>query len=279
MKLNSILQWNLQSYFTKFSNLKLLLQKYRSACMTLPKTMIKERKCNPPSRYTIYKSNILRNDEQDRGAKILAHKGYIIKNVQATAISIYLSKRYTSCSVYLPHHQIAAAEVEALINQLPSPFIVMGDFNARSRLWLDIEETPRGKMIEQLILDNDWSILNNGQPTHYYSQTNTESVIDLTICSPECRLAFQYEVLDQLWGSDHYPVVLETIIHKNDCKGIVDFSTEKADWSLFKVLTMINENVNMEEVEELAKYATENITAAASIAIPRKSTSCTMVDS
>ena len=78
--------------------------------------------------------------------------------------------------------------MEALINQCPRPFIVMGDFNARSRLWLDTEETPSGRMIEQLILNNNWSILSNGKLIHYHRQTNTESLIDLTICSADCLL-------------------------------------------------------------------------------------------
>ena len=40
-------------------------------------------------------------------------------------------------SLYLPHHPIAAADIENLINQISKSYIILADFIVRSRLWRD----------------------------------------------------------------------------------------------------------------------------------------------
>ena len=44
----------------------------------------------------------------------------------------------TLCSVYLPHHNhfnFNPKDLQDLIDQLPSSFILMGDFNGHHTLW------------------------------------------------------------------------------------------------------------------------------------------------
>ena len=122
-----------------------------------------------------------------------------------------------------------------------------------------------------MILDNNLIILNNGQSTHYHSQTNTNLVIDLTLCSADCHLDFQYSVLDRLYDSDHYPVELESTDYQVDFRGIASFNVDKADWELFNILTRVDENVNVDDIEEMTVYVTEIITAASNVAMLRKS--------
>ena len=57
---------------------------------------------------------------------------------------------YTVVSLYLLHHPIATTNIENLINQIPKPYIIMRDFNSRSRLWRDTEGSPRGRMLEEM---------------------------------------------------------------------------------------------------------------------------------
>ena len=52
MKLNSLMQWNLQSYFTKFTDLKLIFNRFHHAFIIFQETCIKYRNATPPP-YTI----------------------------------------------------------------------------------------------------------------------------------------------------------------------------------------------------------------------------------
>ena len=149
--------------------------------------------------------------------------------LQAVAVSVFIGKLYTVCSLYLPHHAIQSNEIEDLINQLPRPYIIQGDFNARSFLWGDTIENARGRIIEEIALSNDITIMNNGQPTRYHSQTGTSSVMDYTLCSSDCHLDFEYSVGNSLFGSDHYPVELKIIKQKEDVTFLSTFSTDRAD--------------------------------------------------
>ena len=72
----SIIQWNLQSYITKFANLKFILHKYQPICVALQETLIKDRVAKPPFQYTIITSNITRNDNHERGTAIFINRVY-----------------------------------------------------------------------------------------------------------------------------------------------------------------------------------------------------------
>ena len=72
----------------------------------------------------------------------------------------------------------------------------------------------KGQIFENLISNSDISLLNSGSKTHYHIQTGTYSTIDLSICSSDCFLDFDHTVLENLHGSDHYPIHLK--INSND---------------------------------------------------------------
>ena len=66
-------------------------------------------------------------------------------------------KTITLCSVYLPphnHFNFNPKDLQDVINQLPSPFIVMGDFNGHHTLLGCEEVNNRGQQLENLILNN-----------------------------------------------------------------------------------------------------------------------------
>ena len=69
--------------------------------------------------------------------------------------------------------------LEALIQQLPAPLVLVEDFNRHNRMWGSNDNDARGKMIERVICNNNLNVLNNGAPTRI--KDNAESAIDLTI--------------------------------------------------------------------------------------------------
>ena len=59
-------------------------------------------------------------------------------NLQAVAVKVTAHKTITLCSVYLPprnHFNFNPKDLQSVIDPLPSPFILMGDFNGHHTLW------------------------------------------------------------------------------------------------------------------------------------------------
>ena len=56
--------------------------------------------------------------------------------LQAVAVKVSLHKTITVCNVYIPPcFNVAQSDIDNLVNQLPAPFLFIGDFNAHSDLW------------------------------------------------------------------------------------------------------------------------------------------------
>ena len=104
--------------------------------MAIQETLIKNRTVISPSQYNIVTSEVTRNDNYEREATLLIHKSYnyehiqVNTNLQLCTKHFYLEKTYTICSIYLSHIPITKQDIIQLINQLPKPFIFMGDMNA-----------------------------------------------------------------------------------------------------------------------------------------------------
>ena len=78
-------------------------------------------------------------------------------NLQAVAVKVTVHKTITLCSVYLPQSHFTPTDLQDVIDQLPSPFILMGDFNGYHTLWGCKEVNNRGQQLENLILKKDKS--------------------------------------------------------------------------------------------------------------------------
>ncbi len=68
-----------------------------------------------------------------------------------------------------------------LINQLPTPFLVVGDVNAHSPLWGSSRTCRRGAILESVIDTMNLAILNTGEPTHFAVATNSSTAIDVAL--------------------------------------------------------------------------------------------------
>ena len=60
-------------------------------------------------------------------------------DLQAVTVRVSAKKILTVCKVYLPPSlDINFSDLEHLIQQLPAPFVLVGDLNAHSPLWGDV---------------------------------------------------------------------------------------------------------------------------------------------
>ena len=57
-------------------------------------------------------------------------------DLQAVAVRISFGKTVTVCNIYLPPSvPVRGADLYHLFEELPHPFIVLGDFNGHNPLW------------------------------------------------------------------------------------------------------------------------------------------------
>ena len=93
--MNSILQWNLNSYKRKFNEIKLIVRKLAPACICLQETLITTAGIYPPSGYDVIHRPSDPTLNHDRGVAVLINKNFhyepinLNTNLQAIAIKLY----------------------------------------------------------------------------------------------------------------------------------------------------------------------------------------------
>ena len=115
--------------------------------------------------------------------------------LQAVAASVNINRSITVASVYFSAaHEFFYNILLQLINQLPKPFILLGDFNSYHQMWGCNTTRTIGRIIEKLITDKSLNILNTGAPTRI--RGNSETAIDLSICSPILKPTIEWTPLE-----------------------------------------------------------------------------------
>lgn len=140
-------------------------------------------------------------------SNIYAEHHPINTNLEIVAVNIWSPSRITICNIYIPpDYQLNDADLANVVTQLPSPFILVGDFNAHSRTWGSQKTFGRGKIIDQYLASSNMVLLNTGESTHLCSATGTFSNIDLSFSDPRTATSTYWHVLESLYDSDHFPI-------------------------------------------------------------------------
>ena len=130
-------------------------------------------------------------------------------DLQAVAVSVTLEKEITFCSVYIPpSHLLKSEQLTSLLQQLPSPYMLVGDFNGHNVLWGCNNNDPRGELIEDFITKNDICLMNDKSNTYLDSGKGTFSSLDLSLCHPSLYLDYDWSVCEDQRGSDHFPILI-----------------------------------------------------------------------
>ena len=177
-------------------------------------------------------------------------------------------KIHNMLSVSLSKWQQWYGGAKVLIHQLPRPFLLLGDFNAKHPAW-DFENSadPRGRAVQSLLVEV-CGMFNQGRPTHYHIQTNILSATDLCLCSVGELWDFQLEVDEDLHGSGHFPIYLtgaEYIPQHQVPRWIID----KANWDQFTEITKQIAGIRDSEPLEFYGQIMGKITEGATKSIPK----------
>ena len=267
MDTENLVQWNIRGLKSNYEELKLLLNKTYTPIVALQDCKLGEEQLSPRG-YALLKGNCPAGEAALLINQRVVHTELTLNStLHAVAATVTLNKTFTICSIYLtPGESITKLNLENLIDQLPRPFLLLGDFNAHSPVWGDSRRDGRRKLIESFLQDNDLILLNSKSPTFVHSAYNSTSAIDLSVASPTIALDFQWSVHDDLCGSDHFPIFLTT--HAEDNTTHSRYNFKKANWNLFGDLCSRSIDQKILESDCPVELFTEKITAAAREAIP-----------
>ena len=132
---HKIIQWNCHGLKANRSKLLLLMTQQQPAIVCLQETF----KTNDDITIKNYQSYNFINNTGHRasdGVSILIRnnipqsKIHLNTQLQAIAVKVTLHRRNNICSIYIPPHDaINESEINNILQQLPAPFILLGDFN------------------------------------------------------------------------------------------------------------------------------------------------------
>jgi hypothetical protein len=120
----------------------------------------------------------------------------------------------------------------ALVSQLPSPVMLVGDFNAHNSLWESTTTDKIGLEIVDFILQSNLCLMNTKDNTYIHPATGTRSSIDLYFCDPTFFTEYVWSLQDDQCRSEHFPIVLSTTKSMPVARPW-KFQLAETDWSSF----------------------------------------------
>ena len=153
--------------------------------------------------------------------------------LQAVAARATLDKWLLSVAHAFRHLKVSQIDLTILIEQLPSPFVLLGDFIGHSPLSGDDHCSRRGRVLEGLFSTLDLCILSGGSETCIHPASGSASALDLAVCGPSLVLDCECSTHDDLCGSD--PVVLAATSNDED-RSLNRWNFGRADWLSFRAL-------------------------------------------
>lgn len=200
----SIIQFNCNGFRSQFIEIKNLISKYDPDFILLQELKIKK-----GFNITLKGFNIETKIDSDSphqpSVAILIKIGINYKriilphHIMAVGIETTIDSSIAIFSYYdnTRMKQLSEQNLNIINNSTKSPVLIMGDFNARHRMW-DISKKDdyaydyRSNEIIEFMCNNDYSILNDGCPTRISSiQGHSNSAIDLTIMHTSLSLSQQ----------------------------------------------------------------------------------------
>lgn len=243
-RISQCIQWNCNGFYNKLGEITHIVSEFQPLILCIQETHLKpQQKCRILG-YNCYRKEFMDGNRASGGVatfiddSIYSENFNIVTGFQAVATKITIPNygKIIVCNIYLPNRQkFNQKNLQDLINQLTSPYILVGDFNAHHSLWGGTHIDSRGKIIESLYLQNDQLVLlNEKAPTHLSMSSGTLSAIDLSFCSGSLAASLDWEVIQDAQTSDHFPISIRLLMNIRDNRTKpIKWIFHKADWPSF----------------------------------------------
>ncbi|XP_076311049.1 uncharacterized protein LOC143225466 [Tachypleus tridentatus] len=170
--------------------------------------------------------------------------------LDAVAIHASLGFAITVCSLYLALEEAyVQSGLDALIEQLPFPFLTWMIFNEHYSLWSCADIDGRGRSIEYMLLDHNLSFFNTGSYTYFSAINQSFTAVGLSVCSPSIFSYFSWRVDSNPQGSDHFAIILREIGHgRRHLTSVSQWKLDQANWPCFTVLWELDPDVTCKPI-------------------------------
>ena len=266
-----ILQWNIRGIRSNFEELKILIGEHKPLVICLQETKIEFDKLPDIRGY----SKVEQSNEAV-GIAIYVKNGVpyrpitIESDIRASAVKVTINDRPISiCSLHIPpDFKLELRQLKLLYSQLTSPCLMLGDYNGHSSMWGGRYINKKGEIVENFLTEHDLCLYNDKSVTYISDTHQTQSSLDLSIATPNIYLDFEWRVLPDQHGSDHFPIILSST---TDCQptNLPRYCLSKANWTKFEIDCL---SISKEEIIESAdpmEAFTSKLTSIADQSIPK----------
>ena len=241
--------------------------------------------------YTMYHRQRESKPKKGGGIAILIrdeipHSRFFIKDFEKNeALGLKIecgNTKFNLISYYSPPNELLDKNLIINLIELGEDVVIMGDLNAKTKSIGCKVNNISGSILEDLLIEQNISILNNLNPTYFTfnPEKGYTEILDLFLSSLNLSGKINnFQVLDEdSMGSDHCPISCQILL--NDKPVFLKEITHKrlnfnrANWALFQeelTKKAYNSNSIYDKkltVEELNHKVTEDIQTAANNAIP-----------
>ena len=203
---NRIIQWNCRGLKANYEETLLLHKDYEPAALCLQETHLKDSDNISIRNYTAFHTFSTNNERAAGGVSIFVNNNAphshipLNTNLQADAVIITLHRVITFCSIYIPpSSRLPPEDLDDLVPQLPSPFILLGDFYGHNILWGSNDINDKGRIIESFIDNHGLCLYDTKSPTYLHLATGTYTSLDLSICFPTLLLDYDWMLVGWLF--------------------------------------------------------------------------------
>lgn len=275
----SILQWNARGLNSdKKNELSAMILNENPFIVCIQETKFKYNHRPNFRGFNSFNRNKNSNTNAHGGVLTLVKENHNAKEIvlqtglQAIAVKVNFPTDFVICNVYCsPTENFTLKEWVELIRQLGPKFVVVGDLNSKNVIWGSSRTCVKGKIIEDLISNENLCVLNTGNVTHLCPKNGTFSAIDLSLSTNNIAGEIDWYVLNDLHDSDHYPIILK-FPDPTEVELRPKWKLNQADWGVFQnELEFKNKNIHEEGINEHELYIRKAIIKAAESAIPKSS--------
>lgn len=244
-----IIQWNARSAYSNTKSIRQLLDEENFDIAIISETWYK-----PDYDVRLNGFNIIRKDRP--GGKggvaifvsnkipftVIKFQNNFNDKIEVCGILININgKKLSVMSLYRPPNiKATVTDYVNIFKQMSHSVVIGGDFNAHHGLWgSSINNHDGSILVDALDYFSNFVVGNNGSATKITAPNIAISAVDITILSSDLVNAYTWNTLCDTYGSDHVPIkisLLEYGIDNTMVYPITKWSTDKANWPLYKVL-------------------------------------------
>lgn len=253
-----LIQWNCRGYYQHIERIQQIIAEIQPNILCIQETNFRPNHIPNLRLYESYNNNRNPIIRASGGVSTFISKKLhsehlsINTTLEAVAVNVWCPSKITICNIYIPpDHDLHKNEITSILNQLPQPYIIVGDFNAHSKTWGSEKTFGKGKIIDEILTSSNATLLNTGKSTYLCPATGNLSNIDLSFSDPKTSPNLEWDVLESLYDSDHFPILI-TSQNKDE---EVPFSHERwklksADWESYS--TKIHEDIqSLQHTEDI----------------------------